>query len=62
MSPKLDRKSRREITQKVGAKVKSITTGQIGEVTGHYDDDIVFVQMDGEQSPNYWWTNDLRLS
>lgn len=52
-------KDRRLITQKVGAIVR--LEGLTGVVTGHYDDDIVFVQLEGEITITRAWVEALSV-
>lgn len=49
--------------RKVGARVKMFEDGQwvIGIVTGHYDDDTVFVQFDNEPNISRVWIQWLTL-
>lgn len=51
---------RRKITQRTGARVT--WAGRAGEVTGHYDDDIIFVQFDRDAKPTRVWVVDLELT
>lgn len=53
---------RRAITQRTGARVRSLTTGQRGTVEGHHDDDSVYVRMGGAEAVERWWTDDLRVA
>lgn len=60
-----EKERRREvyaITQRTGERVVSARTGLSGGVVGHYDDDSVYVQIDGEASASRWWVDDLRLA
>ncbi len=52
------------ITQRTGARVvtQGREPGLRGTVVGHYDDDSVYVQIDGESSSSRWWTDDLELA
>lgn len=55
----MDARTRRKITQEVGATVAE--GEEIGTVVGHYDDDSVYVQFRGKDEPERVWTEALRL-
>jgi len=55
----MDTKTRRAITQTTGARVT--LDGELGTVTGHYDDDIVYVTFDGKDKPERVYTEALAL-
>lgn len=50
--------------RKVGARVKMFENGvwAVGNVIGHYDDDTVFVQFDGESNISRVWCHWLTLA
>lgn len=56
----MNSRARRKITQEIGARVE--LEGKLGTVTGHYDDDIVFVQLDGEDETERTWVAALTLA
>lgn len=56
---KLSAKDRNAITQRVGAVVHM--DNERGIVVGHYDDDIVFIQFDGETSSVRVYVSNLKL-
>lgn len=57
----MDAVTRRKITQTTGAKVVQVNDGRKGIVSGHYDDDVVFVQWGNRSRPEAEYTEYLRL-
>lgn len=55
----MNARQRRKITQTTGAQVQ--LEDKLGIVTGHYDDDIVFIQLAGEDESHPTYVDALTL-